>query len=188
MSRIWEVLSDPNRYLCVQQSDLRYFRDRFIGQPTSGDWEPPAFEILNRSKKVADFTSWQIRGRVLLVSDRARKALLPVCQDGVEFLQFATIKRVNLFAMNVLKLEELIDFERSRIKDHVVESIVFRDMRTEPPVVFKDPRLPDMIFGTDALRNLALAHELIGLCLADPAKERMRQIVRREPINEFGGL
>jgi len=97
------MLADPDHYLCVQQPDLRYFHDHFTGETMAGRWEPPPYEVLNRSKKVADFTSWQIGSRTLLVSDKARQALLPICEDGVEFLPFATIKGINLYAMNVIR-------------------------------------------------------------------------------------
>jgi hypothetical protein len=103
--------TDPNRYLCVQQSDLTYFHGRFDGAPMSQDWTPPAFDLLNRSKKVADFTSWQIGTKAFLVSERARAVLQSLCGDDLEFLPFAQIKRISLYAVNVLRTEDYLDWE-----------------------------------------------------------------------------
>lgn len=189
MDRVWEIAADPDRYLCVQQSDLRYFHDHFIGERMSADWAPPTYEVLNRSKKVADFTGWQIGSRALLVSEKARTALLPICDGGVEFLPFATIKGVNLFAMNVIRLVDIIDWNRSDITgDYLVNSVAFQRRETPPPAIFKDPRLTGWTFVTDDFGHAAVANGLTGLRLADPAKNRFRQIIDGTPINEFAGL
>ena len=74
MLRIWELHVDADPHLCVQAPDLRYFKDKFDGRPMKNGWAAPPYEILGRSKEVADFTSWQI-GSTFLVSSKAREVL-----------------------------------------------------------------------------------------------------------------
>jgi hypothetical protein len=183
------VLADPNRFLCVQQLDLRFFNGRFVGQPMAADWTPPSFDILAKSKKVADFTSWQISSRALLVSIRARDIIRALEGCEVEFLPFATIKGVELFAMNVLTLVEVVDWAgMERVGRTESGPKVLRGNLKALPPIFKDRRRPGDTYASDALGRLAVAHGLTGLRLADPRKNIGRMIVHGEGINEYPGL
>lgn len=186
--KIWEVCPDANRYLCVQQLDLRFFNDRFDGQLLGEKWSSPDYDILNRSKNVADFTSWQIGSRSFLISSRAVGLLRPLVSNKVEFLPFATIKGTELFAVNVCDTVPVIDWRRSICNAHTIDRIALLPTPVQLPLLFKDPDLPSYTFASDALGELAIENRLTGLQLADPEKNRLRQIVRGEQINEFPGL
>ena len=185
MANVWEVSAAANRYLCVQQLDLRFFNERFIGVPMADGWEAPAFDVLNKSKKVADFTSWQIASRALLVSRRAKDVISSVCGDEVEFLPFATIKRTELFAMNVLRLVDVIDWSNST---QGAAPITLKSGLSDLPVMFKDLQHPDITFASDALGAITVEQGLTGLQLADPCKNLGAMIVRGQSINEYPGL
>ena len=187
--RIWELHVDANPHLCVQQADLRYFNGKFDGRPMKGDWVTPPYEVLGRSKKVADFTSWQI-GSSFLVSSEARQVLADLSGEDIEFLPFDRIKGRELFAVNVLRIEDFIDVDRtefmpgSGVPTHVAWKTNLPD---ELPPVFRVSRSP-WIYVTRAFAEKAVEAGLTGVSLADPAKNRLKQIIECEPVNEFHGL
>lgn len=188
--RIWELHIDADPHLCVQQADLRYFWDKFDGRPMSEGWVTPPYEILGRSKKVADFTSWQIGSRTFLVSSEARGVLADLSGDDIEFLPFDRIKGRDLFAVNVLRIEDYIDTNRSEFSPGSgcpTRVIWKRDLPSKLPPLFKVRRSPET-YASLAFAEKAAEAGLTGLSLADPAKNRLLQIVRREQINEYQGL
>lgn len=189
MPNIWEVCSKANNYLCVQQADLRFFDGRFEGAKMAMEWITPPFGLLNKSKKVADFTSWQIGGRTFLVSRRAMEAIGELCGDDVEFLPFATVKRTELFAVNVLRQMAIIDWPACSADVGILGGgYALRSDIDHVPVLFKDPGTPSTTFASDELGRIAVERSFTGLQLADPRKQLGRMIVRGEPINEFPGL
>jgi len=189
MANIWEVCSKANSYLCVQQEDLRFFNGRFDGTTMAMDWATPPFAVLNKSKKVADFTSWQIGGRTFLVSKRAKEAIEDLCGGDVEFLPFATVKRTELFAVNVLRKVAVIDWAASSVDAGILcGGYALSSDIDHLPALFKDPGTPSTTFASDELGRIAVERRLTGLQLADPRKQLGRMIVRGEPINEYPGL
>ena len=153
------------------------------------DWVPPQFEVLNKSKKVADFTSWQIGGRTFLVSRRAKEAIEELCGDDVEFLPFATIKRTELFAVNVLRQVAIVDWAACSADAGILcGGYALMSNVGQLPALFKDPRESGTTFANDELGRIAVERNLTGLQLADPRKQLGRMIVRGEPINEYPGL
>lgn len=189
MSNIWEVRSAPNNYLCVQQNDLRYFNDRFVSVPMSKGWTAPSFDLLNKSKKVADFTSWQIGSRTFLVSRRAKEAIHEICGDDVEFLPFATIKRIELFAINVLRQMAVVEWTTCVASAKLMGGPYKLKADVGPlPPLFKDPLAVSPTFASDELGALAVQLGLTGLQLADPRKNILGMIVYGQSINEYPGL
>jgi hypothetical protein len=187
---VWELNADPNRHLCVQQSDLRFFQDRFVGMPMSAGWQTPPYEILTRSRRVADLTSWQIGSRAFLVTERARDAIAELCGSDVEFLHFDQIKGSLLFALNALRIEDLRDRSRASANDEIwgMSPVLFDDVdpRDIPPMFKCGPDSP--IYVSNEFGAMAVREKLTGVRLADPEKIRVQQIVRGEPLNEFPGL
>jgi hypothetical protein len=188
--RIYELLPDPNRYLCVQSPDLRYFWHKFDGRSMATVWERPTYEVLNRSKKVADVTSWQI-GTTFLVSEKARGVLAEACSpNDLEFLPFDRIKGAELFAVNVLRMEDYLDRTRTEFMsgaDIPLRVAWKRDLPRALPPLFK------VVGGSGTYASAELGQAVVetgltGVRLADPGKNRIEQIRRGEPINEFPGL
>jgi hypothetical protein len=188
--RVYELVPDPDRYLCVQTTDLRYFWDKFDGRSMTAGWERPAYEVLNRSKKVADVTGWQI-GKTFLVSERARRVLAEVCSpDDLEFLPFDRVKGTDLFAVNVLRTEDYLDWTRTEFvpgADIPLRAAWRPDLPRALPPLFKVVG-GSSTYATAELGQAVVASGLTGVRLADPGKNRIEQIMRREPINEFPGL
>ena len=188
MTNVWEVLPNANRFLCLQQNDLRYFDGRFEGKPMADSWTAPPFDLLNKSKNVADFTSWQIGSRAFLISRRAKDVIYDLCCGDVEFLPFATIKRTELFAVNVLKKLPVIDWPACSQNSNITcGRISIINGLNDLPLLFKDTECSST-FASDALGQVALQHSFTGLQLADPRKNLSKMIARGQPINEFPGL
>lgn len=189
MANVWEVYTTANSFLSVQQLDLRFFHGRFEGVAMEDGWAAPSFDILNKSKRVADFTSWQIGSRTFLVSVRAKNAIRALCGNDVEFLPFATIKRTELFAVNVLRQVAVVDWSACDDGARIVHGpyVLKTDVGQVPPL-FKDPGDFSTTFANDELGQIAVDQGLTGLRLADPRKNLGRMIVRGDPINEFPGL
>ena len=189
MLRIWELHVDPNPHLCVQQSDLRYFNGKFDGRPMKAGWVTPPYEILGRSKKVADFTSWQI-GSTFLVSNKAREVIAGLSGEDIEFLPFDCIKSCELFAVNVLRIEDFLDVEKTEFMPGagIPSRVAWKgQLPVEVPPVFKVRRSP-WTYVSKAFAEKAVEHALTGVSLADPGKDRFQQTIRQEPINEYPGL
>jgi hypothetical protein len=189
MLRIWELHVDADPHLCVQAPDLRYFKDKFDGRPMKNGWAAPPYEILGRSKEVADFTSWQI-GSTFLVSSKAREVLEGVSGRDIEFLPFDRIKGCELFAVNVLRVEDYMDEEKTEFVPGagIPEKVAWKtELPPELPPVFKVPESP-WTYVSAGFAEKAAEYALTGVSLADPSKARLRQIIRREQINEYPGL
>ena len=189
MLRIWELHVDANPHLCVQQLDLRYFNDKFDGRPMKDGWVTPPYEILGRSKKVADFTSWQI-GSTFLVSDKAREVLAGLSGQEIEFLPFDRIKGRDVFAVNVLRIEDFLDVEKTEFMfgAGIPSRVTWKaQLPAELPPVFKVLSSP-WTYVSKAFAEKAAEHALTGVSLADPNKNRLNQVIRQEPINEYLGL
>lgn len=191
MSRIWELNIAANQHLAIQTGDLRYFWDHFNGQPMSRTWSTPDYDVLNRSKKVADFTSWQIGSQAFLASARAKEMILQLDQAAVEFLPFGSFKGRELFAVNVLRTEDFLDMERTEFMSGAGGTpvrVVWRDQMPEQvPPIFKI-RGSSNTYVSELFGRKAVELAMTGLRLADPKKNRFEQIVRGEQINEFPGL
>jgi hypothetical protein len=189
--RIYELMPDANRYLCVQPADLRYFHDRFDGRPLAAGWSTPPYEVLNRSKRVADFTSWQIGSKAFLASEKARAVLLELCPVGdLEFLPFDRFKRTDLYAVNVLRVEDFLDWQRTEFvpgADIPLRASWRRDLPPALPPLFKVSG-GSSSYAAHALGRAAVDHGLTGLRLGDPAKNQIEQLRRREEFNVFPGL
>jgi len=156
----YELCPQSKQRLSFIPDDLRYFNDRFIGEPMSEGWTIPTVSTAGTSYKAADFVLWMLCAPV--VSLRVREALANICMGLVEFLPFHTISKSPYFAMNVLSRDTLMPI-----------------YKTSPnSVVYVDER-----FGAIVRNN-----GLTGLALADPENDIGRRIVRGESLHDFPGL
>lgn len=191
MLRIWELNIDANQHLAIQPGNLSYFWDHFSGHPMSQTWSTPAYEVLNRSKKVADFTSWQIGSQAFLVSARAKEMILQLDRAAVEFLPFDSFKGRDLFAVNVLRTEDFLDMDRTEFMSGTSQTpshVVWQDqLPTELPPIFK-VKGSSNTYVSESFGQKAVELSMTGVRLADPKKNRFEQVVRGEQINEFPGL
>lgn len=110
--------------------------------------------------------------------------------DEIEFLPFDRIKGRDLFAVNVLRIEDFIDPDRSEFwpGSGIPTRIIWkRNLPLHLPPLFKVAPSP-MTYASIAFAEKAVEAGLTGVSLADPAKNRLQQIIQREPVNEYEGL
>jgi len=152
-------------------------------------WVTPAYEIVGNSKKVADFTSWQICSP-FLVSEKARQVLTGLSGKDIEFLPFDRIKDRELFVANVLRIEDFMDGLRSQFIPGagIPSRVVWKtNLPSNLPPVFKTAGSPS-VYVSRRFAEKAVEAGLTGVSLADPTKDRFEQIIRGEAINEYSGL
>jgi hypothetical protein len=193
IDRVWELAPDADPYLCVLPDDLRYFQDRFVARPLAGGWKTPGYSVLNKSKKVADFTSWMIGSRAFLVTDPAKDAIARICGDDVEFLPFDVIKKRQLYAVNVLRVEECLDRGRTEFVPGVPGLVLRAVFKTNsalslPPIFKAEPADTSNTYVTAAFGRMAVAERFTGIRLRDPAKNAVLQIRLAEEQNDFPGI
>lgn len=181
--------------LGIMPHDLSYFIDHFIGRSVPGEWKPPPIETLGKTKRLRDFVSWMVQ--VPLVSQRVVDVFSPALSHDVEFLRFHELRRRPYYAMNVLRLEDIVDWSKSEVlysdKEKTIPFSIrrFAFLRTPNecrPTIFKVVGNERSIFVNEKLAELIAKNELTGLALVDPGKDIFECIVRNEPLNSYPGI
>jgi hypothetical protein len=200
--KIWRLESCSNYYLSIYSPNhnLNYFDNNFIGKPMLANWTPPNVELRSKSKKAADFVSWEIDGS-FMVSEKAKLALEPVLNEYVEFLPFNEIKGKPYYAVNVLQLEpNLLDADKSEIlygydepkNILILKSAVFVNaFPTKLPPIFKiefNGRIQSEIFVTKPFADILIETQLTGIELADPSKYSLPYVLESKSQNVVQGV
>jgi hypothetical protein len=188
---IWHLRPGGRGNLGITSARLDYFRDHFVGHPMAHDWSPPPFELSGKSKRVRDFLSWELTAP--LVSEKAKSALEPLCTGHAEFLPFATIKRVQFFALNVLTSLNILDEGASDLDRFNGALTALRKARfkhplpVELPPVFKLPQWSS-VYVTKSFVDVVIGAKLHGLSLADPGQDNFQLVVRGLSTNVVSGV
>jgi hypothetical protein len=182
---IWRLV-ESGRYCSFIPDNLSFFSDKFNCVSLVNDWKIPPAKISGRSFPLADFVSWMHKAPV--VSERAKDLIENLVGNDVEFLHFHSLKKKPYFVMNVLKSEELLDFDRS-VMTPIREKYYFRDISTyNLPPLFKCVGFYEQIFVTRPFAEMIISNHLKGAILADPSEEVMPLIVAGRSINRYPGL
>src|SRR6266498_5463530 len=112
LMKIFKLCTDADASV-VLRTNIPYFRTHFIGNPMAQSWRSPPITVLNKSKKVLDFTSWMLSAPA--VSERAKSALGNCVGGQAEFLPLIRVKGVQIYAMNVLNTVDCLDIAKSQI-------------------------------------------------------------------------
>jgi len=137
------------------------------------DWCAPKFSIIRPSKPVRDFVSWTLAAPI--VTQRSKDSLEPIIGEFVEFLPFATIRSKILYAVNVIKLIDCLDLERSELT-YVPEEpgrvifaskYVFNKEKVRSVPIFKVPQSLH-IFVSDVFADVVVNAKLTGAGFDDP--------------------
>ena len=156
--------------------DLDYFQTHFIGKPMKQKWQPPPVTIHGKSLRLKDFIGWMTRSPVC--SERARQCLEPVIGSFAEFLPLVELRGKPYYALNVLKMVDCLDLNRSEVVyfDHEPKRIMeintyaFLPDRVEDVPVFKVPeRQGSCVFVTQKFVDAVVANKLVGASFADPS-------------------
>lgn len=197
-AEIWRLITEANKYAGFQAMDLRNLQ-AFSGAPLGGDWQPPAADVVGKSKRAADFAGWAITAPV--ISERAKEVLAPLFDGFVQFLPFHSIGKRRYFLVNVLSVErDLLDFEKSKIfygtADPTfaikLERAAFHVPRRSLPPIFKVPAPDGRVFGdvfvTGSFAAVAIEWKLSGFSLADPWEAPLECLLAGKPMNIVEGI
>ncbi len=155
------------------------------------DWVFPPFVIFGKSKKLGDFVGWVLN--VPIVSQRAKDILKPIVGDAVQFLRFHEIRGKKYYAMNVLRIEDYLDNERSagqRNSEGILftyHRYVFRDLPDELPPIFKVTPMSE-VFVTERIARAIVDNKLTGACLQDPGESGITLLAQGKPLNVYPGI
>lgn len=174
MLDVWLLKANPQNALSLS-TDLDFFSEKFDGRSMALDWVQPETGILGRSKKVKDFVSWMLCAPV--VSEFAKECLEPIIGDYCEFLPLITVKNKKLYAINVLKLIECIDLEKSDIgylvsnpkKISRISKYFFYLEKLEDVPIFKTKEYPSHVFVRRKFADVVINNNLTGSVFIDPS-------------------
>jgi hypothetical protein len=166
--------------------------ENFSGHSMPDDWELPPLEILGKSKKLGDFVGWRLD--IPVVSERAKAVLQPLLGDDVQFLRFHDLRNKPYYAMNVLRIEDYMDNERSsgqRLSDGTLftyHRYAFKDsLPDDLPPIFKVTS-SSSVFVSRRFAEAIVSNRLTGACLQDPSKSGITLIASGQPLNVYPGL
>ena len=152
------------------------------------NWKAPPYIIESPNAKLKDF----LAGRLMapLVSERAKNTLEPLIVPYVEFLPAITIRNINYFDLNVIKLVDCVDLENSKVsyapgnsgKIMNIYQFSFIENKIEDVPIFKVHQDTKVIFVNDAFVKVVLDNELTGVGVQDPSKMIM------PPVSTCEGL
>ncbi len=188
---VWRLNVDSKRSLSLIPRDLRYFTRNFVGKSMKSIWPNfDSFDIINKRGKLNDFVSWHISAPV--VSDKVKNALSSV-EHGIEFLYIASFKNKAYYAMNVLNVLDIVDFEKSSIfypypgADGVPNIIVLKRKLTLP-YIFKCTGLNGYIYVTTECADILINNEITGFGLTTLSTNVLKMIVEHNRVNEHPEL
>jgi len=193
---IWRLWVGGKANLALIPHNLEYFSNHFIGERLGDAWTPPPVSINGKSKKLRDFVSWMERAPV--VSQRARQILEPLLGDNVEFLKFHEILGKSYFALNVLRLENILDRDQSEVlyadeaKRNIlrVSSFFLREEQLSVPTprIFKLSHERNSIFVSNNFADVVIDNKLTGLALVDPRKNIYKINALGGDLNDVAGV
>jgi hypothetical protein len=183
--KIWRLV-EVGKYCSFIPHDLDYFLHRFNCSLLGIKWELPPAKIYGRSFPLGAFVSCMHKAPV--VSARSKSLIEKLACHDVEFLEFHSMKKKPFFVMNVLRSEDVLDFERSSFSP-IKERYYFKESQINNlPPIFKCAGFYSQIFVTRPFGEMIVANRLRGAALADPAAEALPIMVSGKSLNCFPGL
>ena len=188
----WKFVADCNQDLVIR-SEIDYFQRHFIGRSMVDDWKPPLLRISGGSKRVRDFVSWMLSAPA--ISEKARCALKDLIEPYAEILPLIELRGKPYWAVNVLKVVDCLDRERSEISyspdDGRILNVwkyVFREERLESVPIFKVAGDLGQVFVTRSFVDAVIANSLRGAAFADPGVSSFAAMIQGDSPNVIPGV
>ncbi len=161
------VLTEKSR--SIVPGDLRYFVENFSGQRMLDRWKgPPPWTTVGKSKTFKDFVAWHTAAP--LVSERVKDSISDLFPDiSVEYLPFSLLNRYAYYALNVYKVFDCLDLERSEIflshseGEGTPIKIVLNRSRTPNDHIFQIKGIMGHIFVSDVFASAVLSQGFTGV-------------------------
>jgi hypothetical protein len=131
-----------------------------------------------------------------VISSKGKLALDQLIAPHAEILPLATVRGVDLHAVNVLTLVDCLDERRSQIvyspdePGRIVNVLAFSFKgRCVPDVpIFKIATYPNDVFVTRTFVEHTRAAGLVGAAFADPGVNPLPLLMQGKSVNVVGGL
>jgi hypothetical protein len=189
-SPIWLLYIGGKKRLTVTPHNLDYFQTHFVGKPMKKNWQTPPVEIRGKSLRLKDFVGWMTKAPVC--SERAKHCLEPIIGEYAEFLPLIKIRGKMHYAINVVKMVDCLDLERSEISyfEHDPTRIMdihtykFLPERMEDLPIFKVPQQRGaVVFVTKKFVDIVVANKLVGASFADPSINCWEYVLGKREAN-----
>src|SRR6266516_7649114 len=134
---VWKLIASSKRDLTLR-TEIDYFQTHFVSKSMIRDWQQPLLRISGHSQRLRDFVSWMSSAPV--ISANAKKGLEDLISPYVEILALLELRGKLYYAINVLKLVDCLDRERSDILYSPVDGGILQVRRS----IFRTDRLLDV--------------------------------------------
>jgi hypothetical protein len=190
---VWLLYLSSKKNIGLIPHDLNYFQTHFIGKPMGRRWKPPPVRITGKSKRLRDFAPWM--HSVPVCSDKAKAYLEPIVGSDAEFLPLTRIKERPYYALNILRLMDCLDEEKSDIVFSSSEPKHILDIKTysfvgdklEDASIFRVPFPTSMVFVTRKFVDVVIANKLSGANFCDPSINCWNYVFGRTVANTVPG-
>ena len=105
----YEIAVKPN----MTEKELNFHTSAFVGEPLPNDWALPEHKAAFSRKPLCDFIFGHENAPY--ISNYAMNCLLPIVSEHVEFRSIGFVKKVPYFVMNVTRVIDCLDLNKSQI-------------------------------------------------------------------------
>lgn len=177
MGKIYMLNVYSEKAITIMPGDLDYFQEHFLGEKLPDTWMFKNIEIDKKSYPARDFVSWMLQ--VPVVTEKAKDVLCPLISPYVQFLYMTTIKKKKLYAVNVLRSENCLDFQKSDVvyssddpgRIINVGKVVFDDSKIPNIPIFKLNPAIGKVFVNEDFVKLVIDNKLKGAHFVEPSDE-----------------
>jgi hypothetical protein len=165
---------------------LEFYENFFCGASLPQGWNPPRHIFGNKRKKLKDFMYGS--NYVPFVSIKAKQVLESCAEGCVDFFYYGKIKGIQYFFMNVIRVEDCLDLNRSDIsllsdgQIGYISGYRFLEKKVPSDCLFKVPEFWFDIFATGSIIECIKQNCLTGVGFDDPVSQNYESIVEGLPI------
>lgn len=179
--KIYLLFPKSGNGFALNPIDLDYFENCFVGRKMPMDWVAPPVEFYQKSRPAKDFVGWMLAAPV--VSEKAKQTLEPYVSKDVQFLYMLTVKKTKLYAINITRVVDCLDLEKSDVRyySHIEHEKVIRRINKymfdyeklanqKNLLIFKIPQTFSEVFVTSKFVDIVESNNLTGAGFGDPEK------------------
>lgn len=189
-SSAWQLNIVGNRRASLQPTRLDDMQ-RFNGQSEREGWTgPPPYTVLNARHGFKDWVNFNPTGAFVVSIEAKAFIEKHLLTDGVEFLSFGQLSGRDYYLLNVTRIVDAVDFDRSDISfaspqaQGTAKAIVLKDAVPANTCFFKLERLRSDVFIQDEWAARLATSGLTGFGLTRLETDVFKMILRGEDLNE----
>jgi hypothetical protein len=171
MIKIYCLYADRGPFVLYEEPG--FVHKHFQGKKEIEDWQVPELNISKKSKPLVDLLFAGLGA--YCVSDKFCRVMGSLLNDYVEYLPVGDIKGNLYYILNVVKVIDCLDIEKSDIfystsepkKILGVNQFVFKKVSIKAPI-FKVPEELGCIFVNEKFTDMVLKNNITGVGLDEP--------------------